>query len=141
MIEMGNRNCVDFNVSCNSWSEAIAYAGNLLKKDNCITQEYIDDMIKLVKDNGPYIVVTPGFALAHARPNGHVKENRIAIVTLKNGVKFGHSTNDPVRCVMAIAAKTDGEHLKLFQKVADYLMVEGNSEKILSANSLDDLEE
>ena len=123
----------------NNWKEVIQYAGELLEKKGAINHQYTLDMIQLVEKNGPYIVVMPHVALAHARPQGNVKRNAVSIVTLKNGVNFGHSTNDPVKVLFAIAAVNDSEHLKLFQKVADYLMNEENVNRLMNASCVEDL--
>ena len=130
---------VEFNVEESSWKDAICYAGSLLEKAGYIEHQYTEDMISLVETLGAYIVVMPGVALAHARPQGHVTKNSIAIITLKEGINFGHEANDPVRVVFAIAAVDDDEHLKLFQSVANYLIEDSSLERILNAEKIDDL--
>lgn len=139
MIELVEKDCIAFSKEMNDWKEVIQYAGELLEKKGAINHQYTLDMIQLVEKNGPYIVVMPHVALAHARPQGNVKRNAVSIVTLKNGVNFGHSTNDPVKVLFAIAAVNDSEHLKLFQKVADYLMNEENVNKLMNASCIEDL--
>ena len=139
MIKYIKENCVDFYKECHDWKEAIVYAGYLLEKNGYIDHQYINDMVNIIEKNGPYIVVMPGVALAHARPNGHVYQNSISLVTFKNGVKFGHSVNDPVRVLLALAAKSDEEHLKLFQEVALCLMDRKYLHKIFNARSYQDI--
>ncbi len=130
---------LSFGVSFDSWKDAVLYAGRLLEEAGYITGQYTQDMVSLIESLGPYIVVMPGVALAHARPEGHVMKNSIAIVTLKDGLNFGHEMNDPVRVIFAIAAVNDDEHLKLFQSVADYLIDENNLNRVLHANNINDL--
>ena len=139
MIELVEKDCIAFSKEMNDWKEVIQYAGELLEKKGAINHQYTLDMIQLVEKKGPYIVVMPHVALAHARPQGNVKRNAVSIVTLKNGVNFGHSTNDPVKVLFAIAAVNDSEHLKLFQKVADYLMNEENVNRLMNARCVEDL--
>lgn len=129
---------ISFGESFNTWQEYITYAGELLEKEKFTNHKYTEDMIKLVYEEGPYIVVTPGLALAHARPNGNVNKNSMSLVVSKKGVKFGHDTNDPVYVLFAIAACSDDEHLKLFQAVAEYLS-ETSVENIIKAKRIDDL--
>lgn len=139
MISLIKKECTSFSQKFSHWQEVIESAGRLLEKEGCITHEYTQDMINIVNENGPYIVVMPGIALAHARPEGHVYQNAISVVTLKDGLNFGHSTNDPVKVLFAVAAKTDEDHLKLFQKIADFLMSDDNIQKIKKAKSYEDV--
>lgn len=134
-----NEQTVRFDVEVSGWKDAIGYAGSLLEDEGYIEHKYTEDMISLVESLGAYIVVMPGVALAHARPEGHVRKNSIAIITLKEGVNFGHEMNDPVKVVFAIAAVDDDEHLKLFQSVANYLIEDSNLLRIWNAERIDDL--
>lgn len=139
MIDFVEKECTAFSQCFQHWQEVIQYAGEMLEKQGHIDHEYTEDMIQMVEKNGPYIVVMPGIALAHARPNGHVHHNAMSIVTLKEGLNFGHSTNDPVKVLFAIAAKTDNDHLRLFQKAANYLMNDENIKKIENAKTYEEL--
>ncbi len=123
-----------FNQDIEKWEDALLLAGKLLEENGDINHQYTLDMISMVKDEGPYIVVTPGIALAHARPNGNVKRNSIAIVTSCKDIYFGHPSNDPVRIIIAVAATNDLEHLKMFQDVAEQLMEIENVEKLKKAS-------
>lgn len=70
------------------WVEAIRQAGNMLLKDDILTESYIDKMISLVNENGPYIVFQPGFVIAHAGPEDGAKKLGISLVRLKEPIHF-----------------------------------------------------
>ena len=53
-------------------------------------------MINAVEELGPYIVIIPHIAIAHARPSDNVLKNGISLITLKEPVEFGNKDNDPV---------------------------------------------
>ena len=53
---------------------AIEMAGELLVASGRSTPEYTESMIDAVAENGPYIVIAPGIALAHGRPSEAVLE-------------------------------------------------------------------
>lgn len=122
-----------------TWEEAVRQAGDLLVREGVCDPSYVQDMVDTVRELGPYIVVTPGVALAHARPKGSVARNGIAVATFPGGVRFGNPDNDPVYVVFAIAAVTDEEHLGLFQEVAGFLGTEGNIALLEQARSVADL--
>jgi len=60
-------------VTAGDWRQAIRQAGQLLVDDGRITAAYVDAMIRSVETLGPYMVLMPGFALAHAAPSAAVK--------------------------------------------------------------------
>lgn len=139
LFELITEKNVSLNQIIATWEDEILLAGRLLEEQGFIQKQYTLDMIQMVKDLGPYIVIMPNVAFAHARPKGNVKRNSIAIVTTKTGVSFGNHDNDPVYVLFAIAAKTDEEHLKIFQILASYLSDKENVEIIRNAKTFNDL--
>lgn len=103
------------------WREAITIAGTLLAERDAITGAYTEEMIQNVDTNGPYIVVAPGFAFAHARPSAAVKKTAISWVHLERPVEFGHSKNDPVSLVVALAAQDSSAHTAAMKELATLL--------------------
>ena len=103
--ELLHDDAIDLNARAETWQEAIAQAGALLEKTGAITSAYTGSMISSVEEQGPYIVVAPGFAFAHARPSEAVKRTAIAWTRLDSPVEFHHSSNDPVTLVVALAAQ------------------------------------
>ena len=101
---------IDLNARAANWRDAITIAGKLLESSGAITSAYTQAMIESLEVNGPYIVVAPGFAFAHARPSEAVKRTAISWVRLETPVAFGHGTNDPVNLVVALAAQDDRAH-------------------------------
>src|SRR5690606_18068053 len=94
-----------------SWREAVHRAGQALAASGATTPRYADEMIRMIQENGPYVVIAPGLALAHARPGPEVLADGLAVVTLKNPVAFGHPHNDPVRVVVGLSAVRPETHL------------------------------
>lgn len=127
------------NQTINNWEEEILLAGELLEKSGYIKHQYSLDMVQMVKELGPYIVVMPHVAFAHARPKGNVSRSSIAVITTENGVLFGNEDNDPVNILFAIAARTDEEHLQAFKLLASYLSDNSNVEIIKKAKTFEDI--
>ena len=101
-------------------------AGGLLERAGIAGPAYTGSMIDNVEINGPYIVVAPGFAFAHARPSEAVHRTGMSWVRLARPVAFGHKTNDPVTLVVALAATDDGAHAAAMAELAK---VVGNPNK------------
>lgn len=112
---------VRLNVEANDWEAAIREAGILLVAQKSIEPAYIDNMITAIHDLGPYIVIMPHVAFAHARPDETVNESCMSVITLKEPVEFGSEANDPVSIVFAFAAETGTSHMKALQDLAKFL--------------------
>jgi len=103
------------------WRAAVLLAGEALVAQGAVTNAYPQQMIQAVVDLGPYIVVAPGFALAHARPSSSVIKTGLSWVGLANPVEFGNRANDPVRLVVGLAAPDHDSHLEVMAALADVL--------------------
>ncbi|WP_440708471.1 PTS sugar transporter subunit IIA [Herbiconiux sp. YIM B11900] len=93
------------------WRGAIRAAADALVASGAVEEPYAERMIALVEQFGPYIVIAPGLALAHARPGPDVLAPGLALVTLAEPVAFGHAHNDPVSVVIGLAAAEADQHV------------------------------
>lgn len=103
------------------WESAIRSAGALLASTGVSTDAYTQAMVDNVTENGPYIVVAPGFAFAHARPSEAVLRTGMSWVRLAEPVTFGHDTHDPVDLVVALAAEDSRAHTRAMADLAKIL--------------------
>ncbi|MEU6673926.1 PTS sugar transporter subunit IIA [Streptomyces sp. NPDC046853] len=112
---------IRLDVPAPDWQGAIRAAGDLLVTNGVSTDAYTQEMLRSVEENGPYIVVAPGFAFAHARPSPAVHRTGMSWVRLVEPVPFGHETNDPVRLVVALAATDASAHTQAMGALARLL--------------------
>ncbi|MFI8995753.1 PTS sugar transporter subunit IIA [Streptomyces sp. NPDC053542] len=112
---------VRLDVAAADWREAVRAAGDLMVATGTCTGEYTTEMIENVEENGPYIVIAPGFAFAHARPSPAVLRTGMSWVRLAEPVEFGHESNDPVSLVVALAARDSGAHTEAMAALARLL--------------------
>ena len=103
-----------------SWQEAIKKAAQPLLRNGNVTKQYVEAMIQSVLDAGPYIVLMPGFALAHARSEDGVCRLGLSAMTLNTPISFG-SPNDPVKVIFCLAAIDPTSHLELMGELAEVL--------------------
>ncbi|HEX7350483.1 PTS sugar transporter subunit IIA [Brachybacterium sp.] len=103
------------------WRSAIRQAGDLLVSVGATTDAYTEAMIRTVEEHGPYIVIAPGFALAHSRPDDSVLRTALSFVRLAEPVPFGNAANDPVTLVMALAAADSSAHQAALASLAGVL--------------------
>ncbi len=119
--ELLNPECIELDVMASTWQDAIRAAGDALTRARIAGSAYTESMIANVESNGPYIVVAPGFAFAHARTSPAVYRTGMSWVRLQEPVAFGHKTNDPVTLVVALAATDAAEHRAAMAELAKLL--------------------
>jgi PTS system ascorbate-specific IIA component len=100
------------------WQAAIRAACQPLLESGAIADRYVARCVEMVNEQGPYMVVAPGIALAHARPEDGVSALGLSVASLAAPVEFGHPDNDPVDLVFAFASPDRDQHLGLLGALA-----------------------
>lgn len=103
------------NVQCNSWEEAIKESGKLLKKQNLINDNYINDMINNIEKYGGYIVLGDKVAIPHAKATVDKVKTGYGILKLKEPVIFPN--NKKVDILIPFSSKDGIEHLQLLSEI------------------------
>lgn len=129
------------DAKANSAEEVIRLAGELLVNTGKVKSAYVDAMVNGYRDIGPYIVLAPGIAIPHARPEHGVKEQCISLVRLSEPVAFGHPFNDPVQLVCAIGGVDNTGHITMLQALADVLGDPIRLRRIMEAVNYQELEQ
>ncbi len=119
------------------WRAAVELAGSLLVASGRTTTEYTGAMVAAIEELGPYIVIAPGVALAHARPGPSVLATGMSLVTLAEPVAFGNLANDPVSLVFALSAKDHDSHIELLQAFAQLMSDPASVNLLLTSTSVE----
>jgi PTS system ascorbate-specific IIA component len=114
------------------WQEAIRISAAPLIQAGAILPGYVDHAIANVTDAGPYIVIAPGIALAHARPTDGARLLALSVGRFNQPVPFGHPENDPVQLVFVFASPDNEQHVQLLSDLARAL-TRGLASKLLDA--------
>ena len=130
-----NGTTVRARLNVTDWPEAVQVAGALLLDAGAVEPRYIDAMKATIREFGPYVVIAPGIALPHARPEDGVMRPGLALVTLAPAVEFGHAENDPVDVVVAFAAVDKESHLTALKQLAGILADAAALQRIRAATS------
>ena len=110
---------IEIGAVVEDWRAAVSLAGDALVRSGAAKAGYAGEMIRMIEEHGPYVVIAPGLALAHARPGPEVIANGLSIVTLATPVNFGHPHNDPVSVILGLAIASGAEHLAAVAAVAN----------------------
>ncbi|GAB2541810.1 PTS sugar transporter subunit IIA [Brachybacterium huguangmaarense] len=121
LTDLLDPSAIRLDAPASDWREAIRAAGALLADTGIAGASYTDAMIATVEEHGPYIVIAPGFALAHSRPDDSVARTGLSFVRLAEPVEFGSADNDPVGLVVGLAARDASEHQQALAALAGVL--------------------
>ena len=127
---------IDFN--SHSWQDAVTVSGELLLKCGAIEKDYIQAMITAVNELGPYMVIIPHLAIAHAAPGQHVLADEIVLTVFKEPIYF-NSPNDPVYIIIGLCALNPHSHLEHFQAIAEIFDAEEAWRDFHACNSVEEL--
>ncbi len=119
-----------------TWQEAIYIAGEALLWDHLITIDYLNQMIHLVQEYGPYIVIPPGIALAHANPVDGVLDDGISLLRLQSPVYF-QGCPHPVSLIMASALSE--KNIPVLMDFMKAIYQTSLVEDLLAANHADEI--
>ncbi len=132
-------NLIAVNVHVKDWQEAVRESGRLLVEDEAVEPRFVDAMIEVVKEFGPYIVLAPGFAMPHAKAEAGCLKTSMSLITLTEPVEFGNPENDPVYVVAALTAKDHNEHIGALSQLADVLSNDTVVDELAAANSVEEI--
>ncbi len=128
---------VAVQVEASDWESAIRTGGELLVNAGKCRASYVDAMVAAVNKLGPYMVLAPGIALAHARPEDGMLKVGLSIVNLATPVEFGTPANDPVFLVISFGGVDKEQHVTMLQELAEFLMNEENQKLLKTATSVE----
>lgn len=110
------------------WEDAVTQSGNLLLAAGAVTEHYVQQMVRVVRNIGPYIVVCDGVAMPHAHIEDGARAVAVSFLRLKQPVLFGEDKR-PVDMLFAFSTTSEKAHLPL---LSDLWCVFNNSEMLQS---------
>ncbi|GGO97828.1 PTS sugar transporter subunit IIA [Actinomyces gaoshouyii] len=126
---------IQLQIQASDWRAAVSAAGSALVGAGACGPSYAQAMLKTVEEHGPYIVIAPGFALPHARPDDSVTRTAMSVVRLAEPIAFGNEDNDPVRLVMGLVAVDDDAHRGALVELAGLLADPRRRDQLMAADT------
>lgn len=134
-----NKEVIELNIKCIDWKDAIRKGAESLVKKDFIEKRYPEAIIGNFEKLGPYMVIAPGIVLSHARPEDGVKKLSLSFTTLKEPINFGSEMNDPVKLIITLAAIDNNSHVKVIQKLMEFLMNAEDLNKLMNAEEIEEV--
>ncbi len=113
-------NAIKLHQSASSWEEAIKIGTDLLVAAGTIEPRYYDNIVEKIKEMGPYIILAPGLAMPHARPEEGVLKTSFALVTLDKPVYFD-GEDEPVDVLLTLAGSDSDQHMQGLMEITQVL--------------------
>jgi mannitol/fructose-specific phosphotransferase system IIA component (Ntr-type) len=126
-------------VRVDDWEEAIRAIGRLMVDTEVVEERYIEGMIHTAKELGSYMVIAPGLALPHSRPEDGVIAPCMALITLDPPIEFGNPDNDPVDLVIAFGAQDQEQHMEALCDMATILSEPANRASLRAATTKEEI--
>lgn len=111
---------ISLDIDVSDWKDSIYKAGQLLIDSKDISQQYLNIVIENIEQNGPYVVISEGFAFPHAEIGEYNFNTAMRLLRLKNPIYYSDSIMDdnddittlPVKYVCILSATEEQKHLK-----------------------------
>lgn len=113
-------NSIKLNQTVSNWKEAIKIGTDLLVAAGTIEPRYYDHIISNIEKMGPYIILAPGLAMPHARPEEGVIKTSFALVTLKEPILF-EGEDEPVSVFITLAGSDSDKHMEGLMEITQTL--------------------
>lgn len=132
---------IEIGLQANDWEDAIRKSSKRLLETGAIEMEYVDSMVNVLKENGPYIVLGDHIALAHTRPEYGANALGLSFTTLKPAIEFGSDNFDPIKLIITFSATDSNSHLEMISELASILSDTETMEQLFTASTSEEFYE
>ncbi|MDR3376385.1 MAG: BglG family transcription antiterminator [Ancalomicrobiaceae bacterium] len=112
---------IRLDLSCADWQTAVRESASILLEKGYITERYVDAMINNVIVNGPYIIISPDFAMPHAGLGAGALRTGMSLIRLKHPIAFGQEKSTEVGFVCCLSAVDYRTHVKALINLVNIL--------------------
>ncbi|EFS03837.1 PTS system IIA component domain-containing protein, partial [Listeria seeligeri FSL S4-171] len=124
--------------SCPTWRQAIKVGTKCLEDLSIIEPSYHEKIIENLKTYGPYMVIAPGVAIAHAGANDGVLMDGLGVTVIEDGILFYDRYEEPVHVIFTLALNTKEAH-SIVEQLMKLALNEEKMNKIKLASSKRDI--
>lgn len=135
LLKLMPENRVDIR-SVNDWEDAIRKAAIPLRDEGFITENYVENMIQIVKDDGPYMVISDLVTLSHAKAESGVNKTGMSMLLLTDERDMH---GKPIKLVIVLAAVDNEQHLKGISELTKLFSNKSVKNSILKSRSKEEL--
>lgn len=120
-----------------TWQQMIRQSAQPLLKNQTINSQYVDQIIRLTDEKGPYMNIGSGVVLAHARPEDGSHAIGLSLLKTKKPVTFVQNDRR-VQLWFVLAATDNHSHLEILRSLSQLL---GNPQSLTQLKNAQSTEE
>ncbi|GGE27087.1 transcriptional antiterminator [Pullulanibacillus camelliae] len=138
LTDLLHRDNVQFLDTINHWTEAIHIAAKPLLMQKKIEPRYIKAIINSVNRKGSHMVIAPGVAIPHAKPEDGAKQIGMSLLKLHDPISFPDVKHKVYICIVLSAIDDEG-HLKALSQLTHIMSQKPQLEALLHSETMNDL--
>lgn len=119
LTNMISESIIQLQVEANNWEDAIRKAGKPLVEHLYVKPAYIEEIIRIMHHEGPFVVITKHVALPHTKPSSGALRCGLGLTVLKEGIAFGSQEHDPIKYIFTLSAVDNESHLTAMSQLLE----------------------
>lgn len=141
LSEMMHSSIMQLQVEAKDWREAIRIAGQPMIDHLYVKESYIEEIIRIMETEGPYVVITKHIALPHTKPSAGALRCGLGLTVLKEPVVFGSKEHDPIKYIFTLSAIDNESHLTAMSQLLELFNDEQFYTLLNTTDQVDDVME
>lgn len=130
-----SRQAISLSPRVESFASALEISAGLLVAAGHANQSYVGRVLESYQRLGPYFVVAPSIAIAHAAPGDDVLSPGLSLLKLDEGIESGVTQNDPVQLVFSLCTPDRDQHIELLGEFAGLMSNQAIVNSLLKASA------
>lgn len=119
LTNMITESIIQLQVEANDWEDAIRKAGKPMIEHLYVKPAYIEEIIRIMHQEGPFVVITKHVALPHTKPSSGALCCGLGLTVLKEGITFGSQEHDPIKYIFTLSAVDNESHLTAMSQLLE----------------------
>ena len=119
LTNMITESIIQLQVEANDWEDAIRKAGKPMIEHLYVKPAYIEEIIRIMHQEGPFVVITKHVALPHTKPSSGALRCGLGLTVLKEGITFGSQEHDPIKYIFTLSAVDNESHLTAMSQLLE----------------------
>ena len=123
-----------------NWQEVLKMGCQLLEKNNIVDNDYFGKIVKLIKQYGPYMLISNDIFLAHAAPSSSNKKVGLSLILLDKPLSIQiRQQKATIVCMFILSPGQKREHERALEQLVDIVRNPDNVKHLLTAHSPQDV--
>lgn len=121
------------------WKDAIRMCSQPLLDNGSITDGYIESMIKVAEEMGPFFDFGKNVAVPHSRPENGVNRKGVSILKVENQVNLLDLEEHPISIFIVLAAEDNNSHLSILSSLSETLIDDEKVEALKNSKTKEEI--